>query len=298
MTPELIFYSSFLCFPFLFICCYRFKILKKTYINNKFKFYLNILLFFITLLFIYSRFIEPNIILIQENSINVWFKSKIVVISDLHLWVYKNENFLRRVVDKINTIKNIDAVLIAWDLSFFPPNNLDNLFSPLRDIKYSTYAVLWNHDKGNPGVTIEKEIKEVLENNNVTYLHNKVTIIPNTNIKLLWLWDNWELEDDINLINRYKKEDNLIVLTHNPDTTLNYSRIMWIIADITITGHTHWWQIRIPFIYKLQIPTIWDFDEWIYSNSETKLFVSSGLWEVGLPMRLGIPPVIDILKLE
>ncbi len=85
-----------------------------------------------------------------------------------------------------------------------------------------------------------------------------------------------------------------MVFTHNPDTTLSYRKN---IADLTIAGHTHGGQIRLPLIYKFAIPCKGDFDQGLYQSTTGKTFVTSGLGEVGLPMRLGIPPVIDILEL-
>lgn len=296
MLYVLIIYWSYLCFPFLIFCYSKFKKLKKDYPKHRVKFYLNLFMIFVSFLFIYSRFIEPQIIVEHEHKIQVWFKWKVVVISDIHLWVYKDINFLKRVVNKINNIKNVDAVLIAWDLTYEPNDDISSLFAPFKELKYRTYAVIGNHDDGNPGIPIEDKVRIALKRNNVIYLHNTASIIPDTNLKLLWLWDSWEMKDDVAMVNNYKKEDNLIVLTHNPDTSLKYTKSICELADITITGHTHWWQIRIPFLYKTQIPTSWDFDEWLYNHSWAKLFVSSGLWEVGLPMRLGIPPVIDILE--
>jgi predicted MPP superfamily phosphohydrolase len=49
------------------------------------------------------------------------------------------------------------------------------------------------------------------------------------------LADDWD-NPKIDLINNYKKSDNLIILAHNPDTTLSYQND---IPDITISGHTH-----------------------------------------------------------
>lgn len=298
MLFQIIIYWSYLCFPFLIFCYFQHKKLKTNYQKHKFKFYLNIFLVFLSLLFIYSRFIEPQIIVEHEHLIKTWFKWKIVVISDIHLWSYKSVNFLKRVVDKINNIKNVDAVLIAWDLTYIPNDSLDNLFVPFKNSKYKTFAVIWNHDDWHPWTPIENEVQKALQKYNIIYLNNEKSVIPNTNIKLLWLWDGWANNDEVNLIDNYKPDDNLIVLTHNPDTTMKYSKKESSIADITITGHTHWWQIRIPFYYKTIIPTTWNFNEWFYDYSWANVFVSSWLWEVGLPMRLGIPPVIDIINFQ
>ena len=250
--------------------------------------------------FIYARFIERNIILTKTTKIETVFSSRLIVIADLHLGVYKNINFLKRVVKKINKIKNVDAVLIPGDFTYYPPENLEELFSPLKNIKFPMYATLGNHDSEQPGPPIQAKLQKVLESHGVIFLHNSGSEIKNTkrpfgkNIKILGLGDKWANQDDISKINEFKKSDNLIVMAHNPDTALKYKNS---IPDITISGHTHGGQIRIPFLYKHAIPCDGNFDQGLYKTKYDKIFVTSGLGEVGLPMRLGVPPTIEILEL-
>ncbi|MEA1963050.1 MAG: metallophosphoesterase [Patescibacteria group bacterium] len=252
------------------------------------------MIFLITSLFIYARFIERNIILTKTTKIETGFSSKLIVAADFHLGVYKDINFLKRIVKKINKIKNADAVLIPGDFTYYAPEDLETLFSPLKDIKFPTYAILGNHDSEQPGPPIQAELQKALENNGVIFLHNSSEIIKNKNIKILGLGDKSAGEDDLSKINEFKKSDNLIVITHNPDTALEYKNS---IPDITISGHTHGGQIRIPFLYKYAIPCSGDFDQGLYETNYGKIFVTAGLGEVGLPMRLGIPPTIEVLKL-
>ena len=127
------------------------------------------------------------------------------------------------------------------------------------------------------------------------FLYNSGTKIPNTEINILGLGDNWAKEDDLSQLENYKEEDKLIVIAHNPDSTLNYTNN---IPDLTVSGHTHGGQIRLPWIYKFVIPCEGPFDQGLYQTEKGQVFVTSGLGEVGLPMRFLIPPVIDILELK
>jgi len=293
IIQSFILYTSYLIFPFLaFLIYWNWK--HRSTLKKKEICLVSLgILYLITGLFIYARFIERYQIKIQTTQIETGFESKLIVISDMHLGAYKDESFLKRVVEKVNQQENIDAVLIPGDFTNYPHQDLTDLFTPLQDLKFPTFAVLGNHDSEKPGPYLRDELKEVLESYGVIFLHNQSTQIPNTQIQVLGLGAHLASEDDLSLINQFKKEDDLIVLTHNPDSTLAYQDDR---ADLTVTGHTHGGQIRIPWLYNYIIPTHGDFDQGLYKlPAGGTLFITSGLGEVGLPMRLGIPPVIDIL---
>lgn len=287
----LLLYWSYLVFPFLFFIIYRlFK-------NKKFT-KPWVIFFILSIFFIYIRFVEPNIILTKEEEIEVWFNANFLVISDLHLWFFKNKYFLEKIISKINNFEDIDAVLIPWDFLYNLKSNTDlnNLFSPFKKLKYPVYATLGNHDDWFPWPYMTDKLIIALKNNNVVLLQNEAKRLKNKNVILLWLWDYTEWEKHVWLLKKFKKNDNLVVITHTPDTVIYYDSND--IPDITITGHTHGWQMRVPFLYKHVIPCKWDFDEWFYNLFWNKIFVSSWLWEVWLPFRLAIPPTIYKIKLN
>ena len=290
---KIILYSSYLSIPFLLLVLFLIFRKRKKGEGRKISLSMLILLFIGSMLFIYSRFIERNLIVKSTTKIKTGFSAKLVVFSDIHLGVYKGSSFLKRIVDKINDIKDVDAVLIPGDFTYYP-DDLDELFLPLKNIKYPVYAVLGNHDVSRPGPPIQKELQKVLEKYNVIFLKNTSAIIKSKNIKILGLGDNWDYDDDVSQINKFKNGDNLIIITHNPDTFKKYKNS---IADLTISGHTHGGQVRIPFLYKKMIPCKYDYDKGLYKEKNGKLFVTSGVGEVGLPLRLFNPPVIDILEL-
>ncbi|MBT3817587.1 MAG: hypothetical protein HOG08_04585, partial [Candidatus Magasanikbacteria bacterium] len=156
------------------------------------------------------------------------------------------------------------------------------------------YAVLGNHDTEESRQYIDEELQKALEENGVIFLSNSSAYIEQKNIRILGLGDKWTDEDDISKIDKFTIEDNVVVITHNPDTTLEYTNS---IPDLTVSGHTHGGQIRIPYLYKKVIPCVGDFDAGLYDVGENKVFVTAGVGEIGLPMRLGIPPTIEILEL-
>ncbi len=128
----------------------------------------------------YSFFIERNLITVNEFEIKSTFEGKIIVISDLHLGKWKDEKFLKKIVDKINTEiknKNIEHVFIAGDFTYHPKDisekGLDTLFSPLAQISAPVYSVLGNHDEEKPGPKLAEVLKKVLEKNNVKIIENK-----------------------------------------------------------------------------------------------------------------------------
>lgn len=279
---ELVFYTSYLVFPFLIMILF---FMKKEYL---FRWFFTIL----SIIFIYTRFIEPQIIVVNETNINLWFNANFALISDLHIWIYKKEDFVEKLVEKINKL-DVEQVFIAWDLTLNPnKKNIEKLFLPLKKLNKPTYWVLWNHDVQKPGPNIRKELIETLDSYWLHFLNNKEVNL--WEFKLLWLWSYWWLEDKVKLLDNYSLDDNIIVLTHNPDTTSKFTNEN---ADLTLCWHTHWWQIRIPFLYKKVIPTEWDFDKWLTKEENTLLYTTSGVWETWLPMRLFNFPVIEVIKI-
>jgi predicted MPP superfamily phosphohydrolase len=290
-TPWLtyiIYYGSFLVFPFLYFLFHT----RKSWVKKWHKVIFWILAI-LSLLFIWSRFIEPQIIITRETMINAGFNANIILIADMHLGAYKGAGFMERVVEKINNTSG-DMVLIAGDFTYWPNvEKMDDLMAPLAKLNKPAYAVLGNHDVEKPGPPVREAIADALEDVRVELMNNNIVQLPQ--FTLVGLGSNWAGEDDIGLLNRFGQSDNIVVLTHNPDTTLRYQNPL---ADVTLTGHTHCGQIRIPWLYKTVIPTEGMFDKGYTREQFTRLFVTCGLGEVGLPMRLLNPPVIDVLNLR
>lgn len=291
-----IFYTSYLVFPFIIFLLYKIKFWKNF---NKLQKTIFVILFSLSFIFIDARFIEPNYISVKNTEINIWLekKVKIALIWDIHLWIFKKWYFAEKVVKKLNWLENIDYILIAWDLTYFEENktdyDLEKLFSSFNNIEKPVYWVLWNHDVELPWPDIREDLVMLFDKYWLNYIDNKIIKLEDFN--LVWLWSNWSWEDNIDILEKIKNNKKNIVLTHNPDTTLKYKNNK---SDLTLCWHTHWWQVKIPFLYKYVLPVKWDFDEWLTQEKNTQLFITSWLGMVGLPFRFLNPPVIDILEIN
>ncbi len=276
----------YLCFPVLGISIYA--LLQ----NHSFLPFLALGL--LCLLCIWTCFIEPQWIQVRHTTIDVGFSSRIALIADVHLGPLKTQRFLRRVVLKINKL-DIDYVLVAGDWTYEPRiDHLDQLFSPLKEVKVPIFGVLGNHDVERPGPILRNELVEVLEKYGVKMLNNDIVSLEK--FTLVGLGDYWAREDDAKILEGLSGDTHTIVLMHNPDSIDALPHP--ISKGLCLAGHTHGGQIRIPFIYKKIISTKGNYDAGYTEEPNGKLFITSGIGEVAVSMRFLNPSRIELLELR
>lgn len=186
-VQNIILYASWLVFPGLFLAVYFLRKFKSKTWGKLF-----LILFILGgLFFIWIRFIERFWVVVNEIDLNRGWDTEVVLIADMHLGVYKSGKYLDRVVRKINQLENIDAVLIAGDLTYEPKNQsiagLKKLTKALSDSKYPVFAVMGNHDVSRPGPVIKQKLIKALAQNKVTVLENQRANMPNSEIQVLGL---------------------------------------------------------------------------------------------------------------
>ena len=193
---TIIYYGSFLVFPFLLLLFY---------FRRRIPGLLLIILLILALAFIWSRFIETKIITVNETVLKADFNTKIVLIADTHLGVYKDAEFLERVVAKLNQ-ESVDYILIAGDFTYAAkPEDLARLFAALSDLNKPVYAVLGNHDVEKPVQPLRDDIVSVLKANEIHILNNE--IVPLLKFTLVGLGDAWVEEDEVTLLNNLSEND-------------------------------------------------------------------------------------------
>ncbi|MCK9439149.1 MAG: metallophosphoesterase [Patescibacteria group bacterium] len=296
---SLIYYGSYFIFPFIFLLLWQVKKKKRFSIEILF-------LLFVSLFFIWMRFLEPNLLLIKNYNFgdnNLKNQLKIVVISDIHIGIYNKQILLERAVTKIKKIKP-DLILIPGDFVYFADKNrMEDYFSSLKEINIPKLAVLGNHDYDKEGSEVSQIIKSSLEKNGVLMIDNKIKIleINGQKIEFIGLEDIWVASPDYSILARDDSSDIsfIFLLSHNPDSVYeledveNNKKI-----DLMISGHTHAGQIRLPILYKKIIPSEYDFDKGFYNINNINLFVTPGIGNVALPFRLFNPPEISVINIS
>ena len=106
--------------------------------------------------------------------------------------------------------------------------------------------------------------------------------------------DRWSGREDLRAARAYQGSRPLL-LTHNPDTALDMRAPQ---VKLVLAAHTHGGQIRIPWLYKLVLPVQGPVDKGLHAPvtpGAPPVFVTAGVGETALPLRLFNPPVIDVL---
>ncbi|MBD9467790.1 metallophosphoesterase [Pseudoxanthomonas sp. PXM01] len=289
LIKQCLFYGSWLVWPFIAWLAWRLRQRRgRTLV---------VLLLAGCLLFAWARFVEPQRIRVQETVLaGTGAQARLVLISDIHLGVYKDSAYLQRLVDRINTLP-ADAVVIAGDFTYEPDGaSLARLFAPLAGLHVPVYAVLGNHDQQAPGPDIDTELRAALAQLGVGVIEGDVVRVRG--FRLAGLGDRWAGRDDPAFLAYAPSPMPTLVLTHNPDSAINLGPE----SALVLAGHTHGGQIRIPWLYRHVIPSRYGFDrgEQVLTTprGRVRVYTTVGTGEIGLPMRLFNPPTIDVLELR
>lgn len=87
----------------------------------------------------------------------------------------------------------------------------------------------------------------------------------------------------------------VILVSHNPDVFFEAAARG---VPLTLSGHTHGGQIRVPGLPVLVRMSRYRLDEGRYEAPGSEIVVSRGLGVTGLPLRLGCPPEAVLVRLR
>jgi uncharacterized protein len=229
----------------------------------------------------------------------------ITVIADLHAGgPDMTRPYVRHVVDTANQLKSDIVVLLgdyiatyrfAYTRIPYPvwAAELARLQAPL-----GTWAILGNHDWWNDITGIRRALVQA----GLPVLENDAVMLgaKGQRFWLAGLGDQLAYKlghrrylgvDDLpGTLAQVRTDDPVILLAHEPDI---FPRVPARVA-LTLSGHTHGGQIRLPLIWPAFVPSEYG-ARFAYGHvveEDRHLIVSGGLGTSFVPVRLGVPPEI------
>jgi uncharacterized protein len=232
-------------------------------------------------------------------------KLSMTVIADLHAGGPDMQiEHIRRIVDTANELHSDIVVLLGDYIASYPfairkmPDSvwaaeLARLQSPL-----GTWAVLGNHDWWHDIRGVRAAFADV----KIPVLENDALLLGDKG-RQFWLAGLGDQEafrlgggrfmgmDDLpSTMSKIKTDDPVLLLAHEPDV---FPRVPERVA-LTLCGHTHGGQIRVPFVWPSFVPSRYG-ARYAYGHvveNDRHLIVSGGLGTSIIPARFGVPPEI------
>lgn len=274
-------------------------------------FFFFIITMIITLILLYSRFIETKKLevdeyrIVDERFVNI-HGYKIAHVSDLHYGKTADKEMLDKLINKINLTKP-DILLFTGDLIDKDTNltetmieEIENSLSKLN-ISIKKYNISGEDDLKFPsyGFIMENAGFVSLDDTYKKLYINQTDYILLSGLKSSK--ENSDFDSKTKEINEYLKElkENRpfysIFLLHEPDFIehINISDF-----DLILAGHSHGGQVKVPFVGGIIYPKYASNYHDDYQKIESsRFYISSGIGTTSYGFRLFNPPSFNLYRL-
>jgi len=246
----------------------------------------------LTLLFVLIAFINTvtyKEINIDLNSSKISKDTKIVQISDVHLFGKTSEKRFDKIYKKVVEL-NPDIVVITGDLFDTPGTIPSNSINVINDYNIPVYFIFGNHDI----MYGEENSIQILKNTNTIILNDTKVIDKERNISMIgvtYAIDPGTLGKVLQTINIDMNEYN-ILLYHAPVGAKDASNKG---IDLMLSGHTHGGQV---FPLTALIGLMYDYVKGEYKVGNMTLYVNEGTGLWGPKMRLPTRNEITVFNIK
>lgn len=255
---------------------------------------------------LWGFWLEPTSLRVQEIALAVRWPAdrplRIAVLSDLHVGSPLSDvDRLADVVARTNATRP-DLICLLGDLvtaglKWEAGPRSEAVLAQLARLQAAAgvVAVLGNHDHSFRGARVAEGLARagirVLEDTAVRL------VTPSGPVWIAGVSDLWEGRHDVRrALQAVSDNQPIIVITHNPDVFPQVpDRVM-----LTLAGHTHGGQVRLPWIGAPIVPSIYGqrYAAGHVIERRRHLFVSTGIGTSGIPVRFGVPPTIFVVSLR
>jgi predicted MPP superfamily phosphohydrolase len=225
---------------------------------------------------------------------------RVALVTDLHAGGPRvRRRHLEALVDSVNAAA-VDLVVLAGD--FVDPKVLGGwridpaaVAQRLARLRSPSVAVLGNHDWHHEGHGVGLALRHagipVLENDSISLEQRGGPL------HIAGVADTRYRDPRVgSALTGIPDGEPILFLAHDPDL-FPYVPAR---VSLTLAGHLHGGQIDVPVLRRFVMPTRHGsrYKEGHVVESGRHLFVSRGVGETGLPIRVGAPPEVPILRLQ
>ena len=254
----------------------------------------------------WAGWFEPRRLVVRELDVWVgWWPERlngltIAVVADLHVGSpHVNPARVTRIVQRINDLSP-DVVCLLGDylsLDMFLGHRVapDAACQPLGGLHapLGVYAVLGDHDwELDPGGIVAS-----LTRAGITTLEDEATTVGDSGLWVAGISRSWRAESDgCSALDGVPSGMPTLALAHSPDVFPSLPPAV----GLTLAGHTHGGQIRIPALTHRIIPSRYGarYLGGLYREGAKQLFVHTGVGTSRLPVRFLVPPQITLLTIS
>ena len=255
-----------------------------------------VLMALLLMLGVYARYIEPNRLEVRHETLRVGWSLRVALISDLHLGLYSTPGQVQRLVERLNSL-DVDLVAVAGDWTHEPSGAvpLENVLSPFRQVRHPVYSVPGNHDEEMPGFPLRDRLKQALLANGIRPIEGASVDLGA--VRLVGLNELWSCRNGVGLPDGGVLTDKpLLLLAHHPEAAEGLPPLPQ--GSVLLAGHTHGGQVRLPWLtdHLLQQLHASVFRRGLYDVRGLPVYITAGTGMVGLPLRFGVTPAIDVVE--
>jgi predicted MPP superfamily phosphohydrolase len=219
---------------------------------------------------------------------------KVLLVSDIHCGIFLKPEPLAKIIGSLMELKP-DFVAISGDIVTGHSSEVNkylDILAPLSRAPLGAWYCYGNHDYfGGEPEDIRKNLKSIgittLKNDSVRLTHGKGSfILGGIDDRILGAPD-WE-----KMLSPHGTPH--LLLAHNPDFFYEAESRR---IPLTLSGHTHGGQIRLPYGSPILRQSRFCLDEGNFAFGSSLLVVSRGLGSVGLPWRWGADPEAVLIEI-
>jgi len=219
---------------------------------------------------------------------------KVLLISDIHTGIFLKPKVLSEIVSSLMELEP-DLVAVAGDIVTGRASDLYGSLAALAPLSRAPLGAWYCHGNHDYFGREAEEIRRALRSIGITTLRNESVVLAHGDGRFVLggIDDRILGTPDWNRLVSEQGPPHLL-LAHHPD--FFYEAEARGVA-LTLAGHTHGGQIRLPNGPPLVRQSQFCLDEGAYAYNSSLLIVSRGLGSVGLPWRYGADPEAVLIEI-